>query len=115
MLWQGVCKLPGGFTIFCDRALPGERLRARITAVKKTHAAAVKLDTLREHAHAVVPVCRHFLEGCGGCTMQNLAYSAQLKAKEQQVRLRHSRILTWLAGKCAGLPKTEMVLPIKGI
>ena len=34
---QGVCKL-GGFTIFCSRALPGEVLRARITAVKKSHA-----------------------------------------------------------------------------
>ena len=32
---RGVCKLPGGFVIFCDRALPGETLEARVTSLKR--------------------------------------------------------------------------------
>ncbi len=84
---QGVCKLPDGYTIFCDRALPGEHLRARITAVKKTHASAVKVAVSKPHDHAVEAPCMHYGQGCGGCSMQNLAYTAQLAAKEQQVHL----------------------------
>lgn len=44
---QGVCKLEGGFVVFCERALPGERVRARATNVRSRHALAVKLATLR--------------------------------------------------------------------
>ena len=84
---QGVCKLPSGYTVFCERALPGERLTARVTAVKKSFATARKLEVLRQHSNAVEAPCPHFQEGCGGCTMQNLAYASQLRAKEQQVRL----------------------------
>lgn len=83
---QGVCKLPGGFTVFCERALPGERLRARVTAAKKGFAVARKLEALRQHSHAVEAPCQHFAEGCGGCSLQSLAYAAQLTAKRQQVR-----------------------------
>ena len=85
-LLQGVCKLPGGFTVFCERALPGERLRARVTAAKKGFAVATKLEALRQHSHAVEAPCQHFAEGCGGCSLQSLAYAAQLTAKRQQVR-----------------------------
>ena len=83
---QGVCKLPGGFIVFCERALPGERLRARVTAAKKGFAVARKLEALRQHSHAVDAPCQHFAEGCGGCSLQSLAYAAQLTAKRQQVR-----------------------------
>ena len=83
---QGVCKLPGGFIVFCERALPGERLRARVTAAKKGFAVAHKLEALRQHSHAVDAPCQHFAEGCGGCSLQSLAYAAQLTAKRQQVR-----------------------------
>lgn len=82
---QGVCKLPSGYIVLCERALPGERLMARVTAVKKSFATAHKLDVLRQHSNAVEAPCVHFQEGCGGCTMQNLAYASQLRAKEQQV------------------------------
>jgi len=44
---QGLCKLDDGFVVFCEHALPGERLRARTTAVHTRHAFAVKLATLR--------------------------------------------------------------------
>ena len=63
----------------------GERLTARVTAAKKSFATAHKVEVLRQHSDAVEAPCVHFQEGCGGCTMQNLAYASQLRAKEQQV------------------------------
>ena len=60
---QGVCKLEGGFVVFCERALPGERVRARATNVRSRHALAVKLATLRpspdevSHLRAGWPFC----------------------------------------------------------
>ena len=33
--------------VFCERALPGQRVRARATNVRSRHALAVKLATLR--------------------------------------------------------------------
>ena len=83
---QGVCKLPNGFTIFCERALPGERLLARVNATKKSFATAHKLEVLRPHSDAVEASCRHFAQGCGGCSLQGLQYANQLAAKQQQVQ-----------------------------
>lgn len=37
----------------------------------------------------VAPRCEHFGE-CGGCSLQNLAYAAQLRVKELQARLQTS-------------------------
>ena len=74
---QGVCKL-GGFTIFCARALPGEVLRARITAVKKSHAlvgpsparflAPVPAADCIPLSVCLIPhrPTRHAAAGCGG-------------------------------------------------
>jgi hypothetical protein len=55
---QGVCKLDG-LTIFCSRALPGEVLRARITAVKKSHALVGAFCAVSSfHLALPVPTCR---------------------------------------------------------
>ncbi|CAK9223046.1 unnamed protein product [Sphagnum troendelagicum] len=81
----GVCKVvETGFVVFCERALPGERLVARIVKKRKGFAEAYKLKTLSVHNNAVMAPCKYFGE-CGGCKAQNLAYEAQLQAKEQQV------------------------------
>jgi predicted RNA-binding protein with TRAM domain len=60
---EGICKLPGGgLVVFVERALPGERLVARITETKKRFAKAVKLSTLRPHDAAVEPPCQVLVE-----------------------------------------------------
>ena len=77
---RGVCKLPdSGFVIFCERAVPGERLLARVTAVKRggRSAEAVKLSLVRASPDRIDAPCPHF-DRCGGCTWQDLAYPAQL-------------------------------------
>ncbi|BBN09023.1 23S rRNA (uracil1939-C5)-methyltransferase [Marchantia polymorpha subsp. ruderalis] len=82
---NGVCKVvETGFVVLCERALPGERLLARIVKKKRGFAEAYKLKTLSVHHNAVAAPCQHFGD-CGGCKTQNLAYHAQLHEKEQQV------------------------------
>ena len=84
---RGVCKLPdSGFVIFCERAVPGERLLARVTAVKRggRFAEAVKLSLARPSPDRIDAPCPHF-DRCGGCTWQDLAYPAQLRLKRDQV------------------------------
>lgn len=84
---RGIGKLPGsGFVVFCDRAVPGERVVARITALKKggRFAEAVKVAVLAQSLHATEAPCPHF-DQCGGCTWQDVAYAGQLAFKREQV------------------------------
>ena len=69
--------------VLVDRALPGETLVARITASSRSHAEGRKLRTLQPPpaATAAEPQCAHFAQGCGGCTLQEMAYSQQLHHK----------------------------------
>ena len=51
------------------------------------YAEGVKLASLAPPAHAVAAPCRYY-GPCGGCTLQGLAYEAQLAEKHNQVRRR---------------------------
>src|SRR5579871_4785979 len=75
----------GGFVVFVRRGLPGDRVRARVTKVKRSHAEALATEVLTPGPARVDAPCRHFPE-CGGCRFQDLAYDAQLAQKEAQVR-----------------------------
>lgn len=68
----------------CDRALPGERFIGRITRKKGNYAEATKVETLTPPFHVVDAPCV-YVPHCGGCKTQNLAYLAQVNAKEEQV------------------------------
>ena len=72
------------FTVFVPYALPGEKVSARITEVKKSYARARIESLQRTSADRVTPKCPIYKE-CGGCQLQHLSYIAQLKAKRQQV------------------------------
>src|SRR5918995_272298 len=80
---SGVARL-NGFVVFVRRALPGDLVRARITKVKRNHAEAVSLEVVEPGAPRVEAPCVHY-PACGGCRFQDLAYEAQLAAKERQV------------------------------
>lgn len=79
------------FVLFVGRALPGDRVRARVTRVKRSFAEAVAEDVLEQGPDSVVPPCP-FVGTCGGCPWQRLDYPAQLRVKEQQVREAVERI-----------------------
>ena len=80
---NGVARL-NGFVVFVRRALPGDRVRARVTKVKRNHAEAVSLEVVEAGAPRVDAPCAHY-PACGGCRFQDLAYEAQVDAKAQQV------------------------------
>lgn len=87
---RGVARVDGR-VIFVDRALPGQKVRARLTKVKKRFAEAVAEEVLTASPETVEPFCRHFGE-CGGCLFQDLAYPAQLREKGRQVEEAMRRI-----------------------
>jgi len=87
---NGVARL-NGFVIFVRRGLPGDRVRARVTKVKRSHAEALATEVVRPGPQRVEAPCAHF-PACGGCRFQDLEYGAQLAQKESQVRDAFQRI-----------------------
>jgi 23S rRNA (uracil1939-C5)-methyltransferase len=81
---NGVARL-NGFVVFVRRGLPGDTVRARVTKVKRSHAEALALEVVEPGAGRVEAPCAHY-PACGGCRFQDLAYDAQLAAKQEQVR-----------------------------
>ena len=74
-----------GFTFFVKDALPGDHIRAKVMKMKKTYGYAKMEEVLepsRDRVEAVCPAARR----CGGCALQEMAYPAQLRFKENLVR-----------------------------
>lgn len=65
--------------------LPGDRVRARVTKVKRGFAESQVSALVAPGPDRVEAPCRHF-GVCGGCRFQDLAYPIQAAQKEQQVR-----------------------------
>src|SRR5256885_11056622 len=100
---NGVARL-NGYVVFVRRGLPGDRVRARVTKVKRRHAEALATEVLRPGPERVDAPCAHF-PACGGCRFQDLAYQAPLEQKRLQVR----DALQPLAGIAE--PPPEPILP----
>jgi 23S rRNA (uracil1939-C5)-methyltransferase len=99
---NGVARLDG-FVVFVRRGLPGDKVRARVTKVRRRHAEALATEVLRAGPSRVRAPCAHY-PACGGCRFQDLAYEAQAAAKEAQVADALSRI-----GGFADLPLEPIV------
>ncbi len=81
---NGVARVDG-FVVFVRGGLPGDRVRARVTKTKRGFAEAVAEEVLEPSRDRVEAPCPYF-GICGGCRFQDLAYAAQVAAKERQVR-----------------------------
>src|SRR5579872_889282 len=81
---NGVARL-NGYVVFVRRGLPGDRVRARVTKVKRNHAEALATEVLSSGPARVDAPCAHY-PACGGCRFQDLAYDVQLEQKARQVR-----------------------------
>jgi 23S rRNA (uracil1939-C5)-methyltransferase len=81
---NGVARL-NGFVVFVRRGLPGDTVRARVTKVKRGFAEALATEVVEPSPQRVEAPCAHY-PACGGCRFQDLAYDAQVAAKEAQVR-----------------------------
>jgi 23S rRNA (uracil1939-C5)-methyltransferase len=101
---EGVGKRSGG-VFFVPGAARGERIRARVTAGRKSPYRAVLLDILEPSPERRDPPCPYF-GACGGCQLQHLSYTEQLRFKETRVRDAMERI-----GRLAGVT----IAPIRGM
>jgi 23S rRNA (uracil1939-C5)-methyltransferase len=80
---SGVARL-NGFVVFVRAGLPGDTVRARVTKVQRRHAEAIMTEVLEAGPQRVEAPCEHY-PACGGCRFQDLAYDAQLAAKQAWV------------------------------
>ncbi len=80
---RGVARY-GPLVVFVSRALPGDRVRARVTKLKRRHAEARTVELLEPGPGRIPARCQHF-GVCGGCAWQDLEYSEQLRHKQAQV------------------------------
>ena len=71
----------GGRVVFVEGALPGERVRARITDSRKDFARAVAVEILDASPDRVAPPCAALAAGCGGCTWQYVSVAGQSRLK----------------------------------
>ena len=74
-----------GQPVFAPFALPGERVRVRLTGKSRAGVRAEVLEILSESPDRVEPPCPHF-GPCGGCTVQHLADAAYRRWTREQVR-----------------------------
>lgn len=72
------------FTVFVPFALPGERVEALITEVKKNYAKGKIVRIITQSPARVAPACPIY-ERCGGCQLQHVGYEEQLRLKRRQV------------------------------
>ena len=102
-----VARAPDGKVVFVRHALPGERVRAQVTAVTTSFLRADAVDILTASADRVAPPCPHAGPGrCGGCDFQHVAPAAQR-------RLKAARITEQLA-RVAGTERSVVVEAVPG-
>ena len=104
---NGVARL-NGFVVFVRRGLPGDTVRAKVTKVKRNHAEATALEIVDAGAPRVEAPCEHY-PACGGCRFQDLAYEAQIGAKQAQVADALARI-----GRLEGF-ELEPIVPAESV
>jgi tRNA/tmRNA/rRNA uracil-C5-methylase (TrmA/RlmC/RlmD family) len=102
-----VARQPGGRVVFVRHALPGERVRARVTDTTARFARAEAVEILAASPDRVEPPCPHARpDGCGGCDWQHATPEAQRRLKAEVVRQQLRRI--------AGLDHEVTVEPLAG-
>lgn len=87
---QGIGRYEG-YAVFVPGALPGERVKAHMIKVNPGYGIAKLTEVLTASSERVLPRCGAFPR-CGGCTLQHLAYKAQLDVKQRQVYDAFSRL-----------------------
>jgi 23S rRNA (uracil1939-C5)-methyltransferase len=73
-----------GTPVYIKNTVPGQKVKARISKKRKSHAEARLLEVLEGSEDDIDAACPHFAE-CGGCSHQYLTYQKQLELKKEQV------------------------------
>jgi tRNA/tmRNA/rRNA uracil-C5-methylase (TrmA/RlmC/RlmD family) len=77
-----VGRAPDGKVVFVRHSLPGELVRAQVTASTSSYLRADAIEVLRASPDRVDPPCPHAGPGrCGGCDFQHVEIGAQRRLK----------------------------------
>ena len=79
------------FTVFVPGAILGERVRVKISEVKKNFARGRLEEVILSSPHRIKPPCPVY-HLCGGCHLQHIAYEKQLEIKKEIVENALNRI-----------------------
>ena len=80
-----------GLVVFVQGAVYGDRVRARLTKIKKNYAIAELVEIEEASPYRREKTCPH-IDECGGCPFGRLTYEAQLELKSKQVRDKLTRL-----------------------
>lgn len=94
----------GGRVVFVEGALPGERVRARVTDARKDFARAVAVEILEPSPDRLAPPCAALAAGCGGCTWQYVSAAGQVRLKAD--------IVVDALRRIAKLPEPPVPVPV---
>ena len=81
---HGVGRL-SGLVVMVAGGVPGDRVSARVTRMKRSLAEAQVEEVLKPSPLRIEPFCRHNAI-CGGCRIQEIDYPEQVRLKAHQVR-----------------------------
>jgi 23S rRNA (uracil1939-C5)-methyltransferase len=99
---DGVGRLPDGRAVFVRGALPGERVRVRVTEEKPRFARADVVAVVESSPGRVTPPCPLVGAGCGGCGWQHVDHPTQRALKQTIVTDALTRI-----GRLADVPAID--------
>ncbi|MTI59722.1 MAG: 23S rRNA (uracil(1939)-C(5))-methyltransferase RlmD [Firmicutes bacterium] len=80
-----------GLAVFLAGGIPGEKVKARVTLSKKNYARANIVEIIEPAVGRSEASCGVFRD-CGGCHLQQMEYSLQLKHKKQMIKDLFERI-----------------------
>jgi 23S rRNA (uracil1939-C5)-methyltransferase len=101
---RGVARVDGKVTFIAD-ALPGERVRYKLSRVTRDVDEGAATAVEQASPHRVEPGCAHF-GLCGGCSLQHLA-------PEQQVLFKQKQLVEALA-RLGGVEAEAIAAPVTG-
>ncbi len=81
-----------GKIVFVPQVAPGEHCRVLIKGRKRSFFLGEPLQILEHSLFRVPPPCPHFMQGCGGCSLQYLEYGEQVRIKEKHAQQVLSRL-----------------------
>lgn len=83
---DGIGRLGDGRIVFCEGALPGERVAIAVHDVRRDFARARVVEVVVAGGARRTPPCPHLARGCGGCTWQHIRPDHQPILKADIVR-----------------------------
>jgi 23S rRNA (uracil1939-C5)-methyltransferase len=101
---DGVGRHASGITVFCEGAVPGERVHVLIDRVQPRWARGTVFSTERPHPRRTTPACS-VADVCGGCLFHGLPYDEELAWKAEAVEGSLRRIapsVAWPAARIIG-------------